>query len=177
MEEGKEERSCGDRGEKRKAEGGWRALELEPVGSPNRCSGWEDGMWSKPQRTKVQIGFGDENKRHCMVQHRCLGVCVYRSPQRWWGDGVLSRRAWLAWLGNDTLVFRRVASLLWEISVPSCWQAGHASSQSCPRIHQCVYSDSLAGMSRRGPDWSLPSVSQGHSFAPPAGKGVIVSSR
>lgn len=69
--------------EKRKAEGGWRALELEPVCSSQKCSEWEDGMWSKPQGMKVQIGFGDENKRHCMGQHHLLslGACVYQSPQ------------------------------------------------------------------------------------------------
>jgi hypothetical protein len=36
------------------------------------------------------------------------------------GKWVLSHRAWLAWLGSDTLVFRRVASLLGETWVPSC---------------------------------------------------------
>lgn len=96
------------------------------------------------------------------------------------GKWVLSRRAWLAWLGSDTLVFRRVASLLGETWILSCRQAGHTCSQFCPRalrVHQCIYCDSLAGMSQRGPGWSVQSVGQGHSFALLAGKGVTGSSR
>lgn len=49
---------------------------------------------------------------------------------------MLSHRAWLAWLLSDTLVFRRVASLLGETWVPSASRLGiQATSPALEHTH------------------------------------------